>query len=216
MLLEYDAVVFDCDGTLSSIEGITELARMNNCFERINDLTEQAMCNGGLNHDLFKQRLDLITPSQTNVASLSDLYFANRTNNITILIEQLLQQGKEIYIVSAGYLPAIIDFARMLNIDASNVFAVDLTFSEDGSYLDFDRNSPLIENNGKAQIIKQLSNNKKVIYIGDGANDLAVKPYVQKFIGFGAHFYREPIKQQSDAYIETNDAMLILNYINSD
>lgn len=38
-----DAIVFDCDATLSQIEGIDGLAKVNGVEERVRLLTEEAM-----------------------------------------------------------------------------------------------------------------------------------------------------------------------------
>lgn len=46
MLLPVDAVISDCDGTLSTIEGIDELARMNDVYAEISQLTQAAMTQG--------------------------------------------------------------------------------------------------------------------------------------------------------------------------
>ena len=215
MSLDFDAIAFDCDGTLSAIEGITELARYNACEEKIRLLTEAAMSGAGLNHKLFKTRLDLVRPTLQQTQDVAKAYYKNRTKNIEQLIAQLQNNNKNVYILSAGYYTAVVDFAEKLKIPPENVFAVKLKFNSQGEYLDFDNSSPLINNSGKADIIKNISQNQKLIYVGDGANDLAVKPHVEKFIGFGAHFYRENIKRQSDHYISDNNAMLIWDYINS-
>lgn len=213
--LEFDAIAFDCDGTLSAIEGITELAGMNDCQDTVRDLTETAMSGSGITPELFSQRLQLAKPNSKQLAKLGEIYYNNRTANIEMLIAQLQQDGKKIFILSAGLTPSVCDFARRLNIPTENVFAVGISFNENGEYLAFDHASPLIHNNGKAEIIKQLASDIKIIYVGDGANDLAVKPHVQHFIGFGAHFPRKNIKQASDFYITTNNALEIMNILTS-
>ncbi|TAK75879.1 MAG: phosphoserine phosphatase, partial [Gammaproteobacteria bacterium] len=51
------AIVFDCDGTLSMIEGIDELAKHNGVSEAVQALTAEAMEKTGLHPDLYRQRL---------------------------------------------------------------------------------------------------------------------------------------------------------------
>ena len=64
-------IVFDCDSTLSSIEGIDELARVKgqSIFEQVAELTHAAM-NGEVPLDeVFSRRLAIIQPDQKNCTS---------------------------------------------------------------------------------------------------------------------------------------------------
>jgi hypothetical protein len=40
----YDKVVFDCDSTLTKIEGIDELAKLKGKYKAVKTLTNKAMC----------------------------------------------------------------------------------------------------------------------------------------------------------------------------
>ena len=85
---EFDAIAFDCDGTLSAIEGITELARMNGHEEEVRELTEQAMSGAGLNPELFAKRLNLVRPTATQLATLGEIYYKWRTKNIELAVKE--------------------------------------------------------------------------------------------------------------------------------
>ena len=54
-----EAIVFDCDGTLSAIEGVNELAKNSGVHQIIEELTHKAMSVAGLNPELYQKRLDL-------------------------------------------------------------------------------------------------------------------------------------------------------------
>jgi len=207
----FDAVIFDCDGTLASIEGIDELARMKNVYKQVEAITSKAMSEGGLNIHIYEKRLELTQPTKTNIEKLSQLYLDTLTPNTAEVIDILKSLSKTIYIVSAGILPAILPLAKQLNIAAKNVFAVDIYFNEYGQYLDFDRQSPLINTTGKVHIIKLLKQrHKNLLLIGDGKNDLAVASDITRFVGFGGNYYREAIKNGADFYIEKNDMTALL------
>src|SRR5579863_8854630 len=84
-----EAIIFDCDGTLSRIEGIDELARRNGAGEKVRDLTEEAMGKTGLNLCLYKKRLDLVKPTQEQVISLGMEYFTNRVPDLEATLSLL-------------------------------------------------------------------------------------------------------------------------------
>lgn len=199
-----DAIVFDCDGTLSRIEGIDELALLNGVSEPVKQLTAIAMGQTGINPEIYHQRLALVKPTQQQVAALGQQYFEHKVAELLPVLKTLRGLGKIIYVVSAGLLPAVADFAKLLEIDAAQVFAVDITFDAVGNYVDFDRNSPLVHAFGKRKIVEQiLQKHARLAYVGDGLNDYETADLVTRFIGYGGAFYRENLAQLCDYYITT-------------
>ena len=51
-----DTVIFDCDSTLSRIEGIDELAQNANIKATVSALTDYAMTQAGMNPAIYAQR----------------------------------------------------------------------------------------------------------------------------------------------------------------
>lgn len=49
LAMNISAIIFDCDSTLSSIEGIDELAETKNVQQEVSRLTELAMNKTGIN-----------------------------------------------------------------------------------------------------------------------------------------------------------------------
>lgn len=206
-----DAFVFDCDGTLSLLEGIEVLAEENGVGERVAELTEYAMSEAGITPSLYQERIGLVKPSRRQVIALAQKYFNQRVPDIVKLIEILQGLGKAVYIVSAGVNPAVILFAEMLGVTAENVFAVDLKFSQDGSYEGYNVDAYPAQAGGKQVIAQQLKQkHPRIIWIGDGMNDAVVKPEVTRFIGYGGAFYREKIAKLSDFYIKSKSIAPVL------
>ncbi len=206
-----DAFVFDCDGTLSFIEGIEVLADENGVGKRIQELTEYAMSEAGITSSLYKERLDLVKPSYHQVVSLGEKYFTQRVSDIVKLIETLHSLGKAVYIVSAGVNPAVKLFGEMLGVDANHVVAVDLQFADDGTYRDYDATALPAQKDGKRIVAQHLKQqHPRLIWIGDGMNDMAVKPEVARFIGYGGAFYRKKIAELSDYYIRSQSIAPVL------
>ncbi len=197
-----DAFIFDCDGTLSLIEGIEVLAEQNGVGPRVHELTAYAMGEAGLCSTIYQERLTLVRPNRRQVIELAQNYFASRAPDSIAVIEALHALDKAVYVVSAGVNPAVRLFATMLGIPAEHVFAVDLKFSMTGDYEGYDQSAYPTENNGKRIIAHAIKErHERLIWIGDGMNDLIVKPDVARFIGYGGAFYRPKIAQHSDFYL---------------
>ena len=201
---EIQAIAFDCDGTLSSIEGIDELAKESGHGNEVAALTAEAMGKSGLNPHLYETRLKLVKPQKENVMKLAKVYYQHRTPNIVEIISIFKRLKKSVYIISAGLLPSLIAFGDMLHVPQENIFAVDIQFDESGNYISFDQTSPLIRASGKREIVTQLKKiHPKLIYVGDGLNDYETHDLVTRFIGYGGVFYRQNIANLCQYYIRS-------------
>jgi phosphoserine phosphatase len=197
-----DTIIFDCDGTLSTIEGIDELALSNGASETVRQLTEDAMSRSSMNLELYDRRLELVKPTRKATTELADHYFAHRTPDIEAIIRIFKRLKKNVYILSAGLLPSVSLFGEQLGIPKENIIAVDIQFNEQGNYQDFDRTSPLVTSTGKRIIVSQIKAlHPELIFVGDGMNDIAALDLVDRFIGYGGAFYREKIAELSQFYI---------------
>lgn len=194
-----NAIVFDCDGTLSQIEGIDYLAKINGVEEVVCQLTHTAMTKTGISTSLYESRLNLVKPTYDQVISLAQVYCDHLSPDAEKVISVLQKLNKQVYIFSAGVNPAVQLFGAKLNVSKDNIFAVDLQFDSQGNYVDFDRHSVLTSQSGKKKLVHAL-NEKRVGYIGDGMNDVAVMNDVTRFIGYGGAYYRENIQKMVPFY----------------
>ena len=146
--MSFDIICFDCDSTLSEIEGIDELAERAGCGAEMAALTNAAM-NGEVSlESVYAQRLNLIKPDQAAIDWAADLYIEKMVQGVEEVFQQLHQQGKQVHIISGGLKQAILPLAAKLNVDASNVHAVEVLFASNGDYLEFNQQSPLARNGG--------------------------------------------------------------------
>lgn len=200
----FSTVIFDCDGTLSTIEGIDTLAEHNGVGREVSELTADAMSRMGMNLHLYQRRLDLVNPTQEQIVTLSYEYYSNRVDDIQDVIQVFQRLKKKVCILSAGIYPAVRQFGELLHIATENVHAVDIQFDANGCYLDFDRHSPLVNSHGKRVVVDEIKkNNKDILYIGDGLNDIEVLDMVDRFVGYGGVFYRENIENQCEYYLRS-------------
>lgn len=197
-----DAIVFDCDGTLSHIEGIEVLAEQHGVGDPVRALTEQAMSHSGITPSLYAERLALVQPTRTEVIQLAQQYYAARSPNLHAVLHAFQALGKAIYVVSAGVNPAVTLFAAMLNIPADCVYAVDLRFSTEGQYTGYDTAAYPANAGGKRELILELkARHPRIVHVGDGMNDAVVADSVTRFIGYGGVRPREKVAALSFYYL---------------
>ena len=197
-------ICFDCDSTLSSIEGIDELARLRGpeVFRRVEALTEDAM-NGKVRvEDVFGLRLEAIRPSASDVEAVGRRYIETVEPTAKATVANLVSLGWTPVIISGGFRQAIRPLAAFLGI--ARVEAVDFTFKTDGSYGGFDSAYPSTRSGGKQERIERLRSElgpKKVVMVGDGVSDLETVPAVDLFIGYGGYVSRERVKRGARAFV---------------
>ncbi|MDB4498539.1 HAD-IB family phosphatase, partial [bacterium] len=111
-------IAFDCDSTLSSIEGVDELARIagDQVFQEVEDLTNLAMDGKVPVEEVFARRLDLIKPTRAQCAEVGRMYLNTVEPTAKETIKKLQDQGWECLIISGGFEPCIAPLARELGI----------------------------------------------------------------------------------------------------
>ena len=212
--MSFDIICFDCDSTLSAVEGIDELARQSGAFEQVADLTNQAMNGEIALQDVYAKRLQLIRPHQQAIDSLAQLYLEQMVEGVSEVVAALLQQDKTVHIISGGLRQAILPLARHLGIPEHQVHAVDVLFDPQGDYQGFDQQSPLARNGGKAEILRRLiTPGKRAVMIGDGNTDLEAKQAGATVIGFGGVAARDQVREQADYFVEGPSLLPVLAYL---
>lgn len=208
----FDIVCFDCDSTLSKIEGIDELARRVGLGEKLAKLTDAAMNGEVALEDIYGKRLELIKPNRAAIEWLAEFYISEFVDGVQTVFSQLQKRNIEIHIISGGLLPAILPLAKLLNVPDKNVHAVDVYFAENGDYVNYELDSPLAKNGGKAQVVKSL-NAKNLVMIGDGKTDLEVQQAGAKVIGFGGVVSRKLVRENADFFVADQNLTAILPFL---
>ena len=212
--MSFDIICFDCDSTLSEIEGIDVLAERAGCGAEMAALTNAAM-NGEVSlESVYAQRLSLIKPDQQAIDWVAELYIEKMVQGVEEVFQQLHSQGKQVHIISGGLKPAILPLAKKLKVDESCVHAVEVLLANNGDYLDFNQQSPLARNGGKAEICAQLNETGlKMAIVGDGNTDMEAKKAGAFCIGFGGVVAREIVREQADVFVDTPDLQAVLQYL---
>ena len=209
--MSFDVICFDCDSTLSKIEGIDELAKRVGLGDELAELTNAAMNGDVALEAIYAKRLNLIKPSRADIEWLSTLYISELVDGVESVFRQLAQHNKSVHIISGGLLPAILPLAKILNVPQSHIHAVDIYFDNNGQYLGYDIASPLTKNGGKAVMIESLKSHN-VVMIGDGQTDLEAQKVGAKVIGFGGVISRDTVRNKADFFVEECDFRKILTF----
>lgn len=222
----FDLIFFDCDSTLSAIEGIDELARFKGKEWRVGVLTEKAM-NGDLDlSEVYGKRLQAIRPTRGQLKAIEQRYWETIVPDAEAVIAALRFLGKQIFIVSGGLAEPVRGFGKRLGVPPENIRAVELEYNELSgdwwryyqpetrqrqTYLDYNE-GPLTVSSGKPAIITGLAGDKhgRRLMIGDGASDLAARSVVDLFIGFGGVVTREKVLNGADMFIHQNSLAAVL------
>ena len=208
----YSSVVLDVDSTLCGIEGIDWLAarRGPQAGRRIAELTDRAM-NGDLALDaVYGERLGAVRPSRGDLEALASAYEQALAPGAAAAIERMREAGRRIVLVSGGIRNAILPVARRLGIDDLDVHAVNVLVDNDGEYETYDAHSPMTTAEGKRSVVAALALPRRLVAVGDGATDLAIRPVVDAFVAFTGYVRREPVVAGADAVVESFDQLVEL------
>lgn len=204
--LGYDAVIFDCDSTLTTIEGIDELARVSGRYREVASLTDAAM-NGDLSlDDVYCRRLDMLMPSRRDVSSIAGRYRRHAVPDASAVIGALHAAGKDVFIVSGGLYDAVGPFGAWLGVPDDHIRAVRIRYAPDEAGVDRYAGiepSPLTTADGKSVMVRELLEDQpgRSLLVGDGVSDLVAGGEVTCFIGFTGVVERPSVVAGADVLI---------------
>ncbi len=215
----FDLIFFDCDSTLSTIEGIDELAKLKGKEERVGLLTNKAM-DGELDlSEVYGKRLRAIRPTRGQLKAIEQRYWETIVEDAQAVIQALQFLEKQVFIISGGLIDAVKGFGMRLGVAPDHIRAVELVYNElsgnwweyhepatqqSQTYLDYGEGA-LTVSTGKSDIIQELAGDSpgRKLMIGDGSSDLATQCCVDLFVGYGGVVAREKVKATSDIFIES-------------
>jgi phosphoserine phosphatase len=197
----FRTVVFDCDSTLSAIEGIDELAVGQR--DAITALTEAAMRGEVALEAVYGARLRMIRPGREAMAALAHQYIAAAVPGARETVAALQGAGVEVRILSGGIRQAILPFAEWLGLTPGDVAAVDVSFHEDGAYAGFDEASPLTRSGGKHTLLAAWRERlpTPIAMVGDGITDLEARTAAELFIAYAGVVDREVVTRAADVVV---------------
>jgi phosphoserine phosphatase len=202
-------VVLDVDSTLCGLEGIDWLAarRGPEAGTRIAELTDRAMRGEIPLGAVYGERLGMVQPSEDDLAALAEEYERTLAPGARDAIARMRTAGRRVVLVSGGIREAILPLARRLGIADADVHAVSVAVDADGRYTSYDESSPMTTSDGKRTLVESLGLPRRLVAVGDGATDLAIKPVADAFAAFTGFVRREPVVAGADAIVHTFDQL---------
>lgn len=209
----FQTVIFDCDSTLTAVEGIDELARGHR--EEIERLTSMAMSGALRLEEVYARRLELIRPTASEVARVGALYVERMVPGAAQAVGALREARVQVRVLSGGLAPAVRMLTRHLEIPDADVAAVEVYFGADGSYAGFDTATPLARSGGKREWVLAQGNRLQppVLMVGDGATDLETRPVVAAFAAYTGVVARPDVVRHADVVIAGPSLTELIPYV---
>ena len=210
----YGTIAFDCDSTLSAIEGIDELAAIAGVTrESVERLTAQAMAGELALEEVYARRLELVRPTRDHVDALGRRYVETALPSSRELIAGLRALSKRVCIVTGGLRQAVLALAEHLAVDPADVFAVEVYHDRSGVYAGFDELSPLARAGGKLDVLRDLARLDHaggLAFVGDGATDLEAAPAARRFVAFAGFARRQAVLARAAVTCSRRDLAALL------
>jgi phosphoserine phosphatase len=205
----FASVVIDVDSTLCGIEGIDWLAELrgSSVGAKVTALTDRAMRGEIALDAVYGERLRLVDPASYEMEALAGVYAAALAPGAARAVRRLRDAGRRVVLVSGGLREAILPVARKLGIPDGDVHAVSVRFDADGSYVGHDAQSPLATAAGKRNVVDALALPRRILAVGDGATDLAMRPAVDAFAAFTGFVRRDAVVKDADLVVESFDQL---------
>lgn len=191
----FPIVLFDCDSTLTEVEGIDELASEPHHQDAVAELTDQAMAGDCRLEDVYGQRLEMLNPTRSEIRSVKNRYKASAVPDARATVAALSDAEVETWIISGGLAEPVMEFAAWLGIEADRVKAVETEFDPfDGNWWEPSKaearyasysSDELACTDGKADVIRaSITTKGRRLLVGDGVSDLAAADAVDLFVAY--------------------------------
>jgi len=195
----FASVLLDADSTLAGIEGVDWLAglRGGEVARQVAALTEEAMAGQVPLESVYARRLELIAPTRGELDALGRAYQEAVAPGAARALEELRRAGVALRVVSGGLRDGLLPLTRGLGFGDGDVLAVEARFGGDGSWAGIVP-SPLATGDGKARVASALDLPRRVLAVGDGATDLAMRPAVDAFAAYVGFVRRDAVVAGAD------------------
>ena len=201
-MTRFRTVLFDCDSTLTALEGIDHLAGDR---PELAALTDAAMSGRLALEEVYRERLDLARPGRDAVTRLAADYLIRAVDDAGAVVAALARAGVDVRVVSGGLHPAVAGFVSAFGVPADRVHAVEVRFDEDGGYAGFDDTSPLTRSRGKEALVRELAPRlaRPILFVGDGITDLEAAPAVDLFAAYAGVVDRPAVSAAAPVVIRS-------------
>lgn len=210
-MIHYRTVVFDCDSTLSALEGIEELAEGHR--REVETLTDAAMRGEVPLDRVYGQRLALIRPTRDAVEALIPRYIDGLVDDAAETVVALRGMGVDVRLISGGLLPAVAGLGGHLGLPDEAIAAVPIHFAPDGAFAGYDESAPPARAGGKAEVLRSweaAGMGGPTMFVGDGATDLEARDAVDLFVAYAGVVDRPEVTAEAAVVIRSRSLAPVL------
>lgn len=126
----FEHIFFDCDSTLTTVEGIDVLAESMGKKLRVEVLTQAAM-DGAIDlEEVYDKRLKTLRPTRQQVLDIRHSYKRNLVEDAARVVAALQALGHKVYIISGGLVEPVAEFGIHLGIPRERIRAVGIAYNE--------------------------------------------------------------------------------------
>jgi phosphoserine phosphatase len=215
----FDHIFFDCDSTLTTVEGIDALAETMGKGWRVSVLTDAAMRGEIELEEVYAKRLRTLKPTRGQITAIRQIYKQNTVADAAAVITALQSLGHQVYIISGGLAEAVIEFGLYLGVPRDHIRAVGVAYDSlsgewwqridegpnpDEKYVTYQKEELTISD-GKAQIVTDLIGDQpgRSLLVGDGVSDLLASSAVDLFVGFGGVASRPRLIDEAPVFVSS-------------
>ena len=218
---QFAIVLFDCDSTLSAVEGIDELAATPEQQQAIAELTDSAMTGAVPLEEVYGRRLALLNPTKDEVRAVKDRYKSAVVPDAPAVVAALDELERETWVISGGLYEPVVEFATWLGIDPSRVKAVNTDYDPlDGQwwggaeqaprYADYEK-AHLHSSAGKSAVIRSaVTTPGRRLLVGDGISDLKASSAVDLFVAYAGVVDRPEVTEPAPVVIRSRSLAPVL------
>ena len=216
----YPVTLFDCDSTLSAVEGIDELPADPQRQAEVAALTDAAMDGATPLEEVYGRRLSLLNPTRGDLHHVKLRYKSAAVPDARAVVAALHHVGTETWVISGGLLEPVTEFATWLGIEPDHVRAVSAQFdplagdwwagSGDPRYAAHD-DGHLTTTTGKAAVIRGVATgSRRRLLVGDGVSDLAAADEVDLFAAYAGVVARPAVVDVAPVVITSHSIAPVL------
>ena len=217
--------IIDFDSTFTQVEALDILGEISltndpgrtEKLQAIKDITDKGMDGTITLRESLEQRLEILNANKSQITDLIAALKKKVSKSFDRNKEFLLENAKDIFIISNGFKDFIIPIVADFGIQKENVFANEFVYDEHGNIVDFNRENPLSKNDGKAETIRRVNLEGDIYVIGDGYTDYEIKAsgLANKFYAFTENVSRAKVTKEADHIAPSLDEILYINNLNT-
>ncbi len=219
--------IFDFDSTFIQVEAIDILAQVSLAHHpkkdeqlaMIDNITKLAMEGRYSYQESLSERFAILNLSTSHVEQALEIIKQKITPSIARNKDFFKKNADNIYILSGAFIEIVWPIVQSFGIKRAHVFANRLLYDFESAIIDYDRNNPLAQDQGKVIVSKQLNLDGNVIVVGDGYTDFEIKAAncADTFVAFTENVKRDAVIAQADIVVDELEGLFLtcqIPYIN--